>query len=119
MAYMGIITRVSQDYEGLGWVRYDSAFQRQAALSGNRKWSVVNGTFFTMNFSGRAGRTKRCELCFAISYNEKECAQRGDPDPDMGERLCSLKSAVIAFARPQLPRPVQLGTQPLYPSGES
>ena len=26
MVYMGIIVRVSQDYEGLGWVRYDSAF---------------------------------------------------------------------------------------------
>ena len=37
MAYMGIIIRVSQDYEGLRWVRYDSAFRRQAALSGNRK----------------------------------------------------------------------------------
>ena len=31
MAYMGIIVRVSQDYAGLGWVCYDSAFRRQAA----------------------------------------------------------------------------------------
>ena len=91
MAYMGIILRVSQDYEGLDWVRYDSAFQRQAALSGNRKWLVVNGTLFTMNFSGRAAGTKQCELCFATSHNERECAQRGDPDPDMGERLHSLE----------------------------
>ena len=32
MAYIGIIIRVSQDYEGLGWVRYDLAFRQQAAL---------------------------------------------------------------------------------------
>lgn len=34
MAYMGTIVRMSQDYEGLGWVRYDLVFRRQAALSG-------------------------------------------------------------------------------------
>ncbi len=34
MAYMGFIVQVSQDDEGLGWVRYDSAFRRQAALAG-------------------------------------------------------------------------------------
>ena len=32
MAYLNLILRVSQDYEGLGWMRYDSAFRRQAAL---------------------------------------------------------------------------------------
>ena len=38
MAYMGFVIRVSQDHEGLGWVRYDSAFRRrQAALSGNKR----------------------------------------------------------------------------------
>jgi len=26
MAYISLIVRVSQDYEGLGWVRYDSEF---------------------------------------------------------------------------------------------
>ena len=30
-AYMVLILRVSQDYKGLGWVRYESAFMRQAA----------------------------------------------------------------------------------------
>ena len=84
MAYMGTIVRVSQDYDGLGWVRYDSAFRRQAALSGNKKWSVINGTLFTMNFSGRSAGTRRCELCFATSQIERDCAQSGNPDPDLG-----------------------------------
>ena len=96
---MGIIVRVSQDYEGLGWVRYDSAFRRQAALSGNKKWSVVNGTPFTMNFSGRAAGTNRCELCFATSHNERERAQSGNPDPR------SLETTVITMAKPPIPRP--------------
>ena len=88
MAYMGTIVRVSQDYEGLGWVRYDLAFRCQAALSGNRRWSVTNGTLFTMIFSGRVAGLRRCELCFATSHNKRECAQSG------------LETAVIAMARP-------------------
>ena len=79
IAYMGITVRVSQDYEGLGWVWYNSAFRRPAALSGNRKWSVMNGTLFTMNFSGRAAGTKRRELCFATSHNEREICPKGRP----------------------------------------
>ncbi len=112
MAYMGLIIRVSQDYEGLGWVRYDSAFRRQEALSGNKKWSAVNGTLFTMNFSGRASGTRRCELCFATSHSERECAQSGNPEPDVGERLRSLESVLITMARPSPPvRPQRLSGQ--------
>ena len=35
MAYMTTILRVIQDLAGLGWVRYDAAFRRLVALSGN------------------------------------------------------------------------------------
>ena len=118
MAYMGIIIRVSQDYEGLDWVRYDSAFRRQAALSGNWKWSAVNGTLFTMNFSGMASGTKRCELCCATSHSERECAQNGNPDPDVGDRLRSLESALIAMARPPPLRPALTSMRPQRPLDE-
>ena len=37
MAYLVTITRVSQDYTGLAWVRYGSSFRRQAAIIGNKK----------------------------------------------------------------------------------
>ena len=119
MAYMGTIVRVSQDYEGLGWVRYDSAFRRQAALSGNRRWSVINGTLFTMNFSGRVAGLKRCELCFATSHNERECAQSGNPDPDLGDRLKSLETAVIAMARSNAARPSPDSYRAVRSSGET
>ena len=32
MAYIITITRVSQDFTGMAWVRYDAAFRRQAAI---------------------------------------------------------------------------------------
>ena len=117
MAYTGTIVRVSQDYDGLGWVRYDSAFRRQAALSGNKKWSVINGRLFMMNFSGRSAGTQRCELCFATSHTKRDCAQSGNPDPDLGERLKRLESAVIAMAKPT--RPVPVIPRVFRPSGEA
>ena len=100
-------------------MRYDSAFRRQAALLGNRKWSVINGTLFTMNFSGRSAGTRRCELCFATSHSERDCAQSGNPDPDVGERLKSLETAVIAMARPPTPRPSLVSTRVPRLSGEA
>lgn len=97
MAYMATIVRVSQDYSGLAWVRYDAAFRRQAALTNNSRWSVINSTLYTMCFTGMASGTKRCELCFATGHTERECAQRGDPDPDLRDRLKAIESAVLAF----------------------
>ena len=102
MAYTGVIVRVSQDYEGRGWVRYNSAFRHQAALSGNRNWSIINGTLFTMNFSGRSAGTGQHQLCFATSHSERYCTQSGNPDPDVGERLKSLETAASNMAQLKL-----------------
>ena len=77
----GIQVHDGEDFLGLAWVRYDTAFRRQAALTGNTRWSVINSTLYTMCFTGQATNMKRCELCFAISHTEGECAQSGDPDP--------------------------------------
>ena len=60
MAYMATIVRVSQDFSGLAWVRYDAAFRRQAALTRNDRWSVINSTLYTMCF---VNKTLRAVLC--------------------------------------------------------
>ena len=117
MAYMATIVRVSQDYAGLAWVRYDAAFRRQAALTGNTRWSVINSTLYTISFTGMAAVTKRCELCFATGHTERECAQRGDTDPDMRDRLKAIESAVLAMAGKQEP-PKVVPPPPPRPSGE-
>ena len=71
MAYMTTIIHASQDYTGLAWV---SAFRRQAALTGNTQWSTVNAT---LSFTAAERATNRCELCFATTHTESECAQQG------------------------------------------
>lgn len=117
MAYMATIVRVSQDFSGLAWVRYDAAFRRQAALTKNDRWSAINSTLYTMCFTGMASSTKRCELCFATTHSEQECAQRGDPDPGMKDRLKAIETAVLAMANKR--DPVGRQVQPaVVPSGE-
>ena len=119
MAYMATIVLVSQDYSGLAWVRYDAAFRQQAALTNNMRWSVINSTLYTMCFKGMASTTKWCELCFATTHSEHECAQRGDPDPEMKDCLKAIETAVLAITNKQ--DPLQKATiQPpvAKPSGE-
>lgn len=118
MAYMAMIVRASQDYDGLAWVRYDAGFRRQAAMTGNKRWSAINSTLYTVCFTGAAKPTKRCELCCATTHTEKECAQQGDPDPGMRDRLKTLETAILAMARPPATQPPRQGGGPRRTSGE-
>ena len=54
MAYMVSIIRASQEYEGAAWVAYDAAFRRQAAATGQRDWSGINTSLYTICFTGKA-----------------------------------------------------------------
>ena len=115
MAYMTTIVRVSRDYTGLAWVRYDAAFRRQAALTGNRGWSRINSTIYTVCFTGNAQMTERCELCFGSTHASKDCALRGDPDPELQVRVKAVEAAVLAMS----PKPVKSGELGQYqPSGQ-
>ena len=118
MSYMSLIIRVSQDYSGLAWVRYDAAFRRQAALTGNKRWSVVNSSLFAINFTGTAKAIPRCELYFATTHTEKECAQQDNQDPGLKDRLRAIESAVLVLtAKPSAG--VKGGTSIRERSGEA
>ena len=77
MAYMSLILHCSQDYDGLAWMCYDMAFCRQAASSGNRRWSEVNTTLYAICFTGKPREHKRCELCLASTHKTGDCLVQG------------------------------------------
>ena len=97
VAYQIFILGASQDFEGLAWVTYDSAFQRQAAATGNRCWSRVNPSLHSICFGGAAKRAVRCDLCLSLTHPTRECALVSDPDPEVGTRLKTLEVALLAF----------------------
>ena len=97
LAYLIFILRASQDFGGVAWVTYDAAFRRQAFITGNRQWSKVNPSLYSICFSGAARTGVRCELCLSLSHPTQECTLVCDPDPDVSTRLKTLESAVLAF----------------------
>ena len=107
LAYLVCILRTSQDFGGLAWVNYDSAFRRQAAATGNRQWSRVNPSLYSICFAGVARSSVRCDLCLSLDHHSKDCAMVADADPDVGSRLKAVESAVLALAQPrwQMPSP--------------
>ena len=101
MAYLVTIARVSQDFAGLCWVRYDAAFRRQAAITGDGRWSHINPSLYSICFTGRAQPSRRCELCFSANHSAKQCALVADPDPGLPERLKAVESAIVSLASPR------------------
>ena len=59
MAYLITISRVSQDFSGLAWVRYDSAFRRQVAITGNKHWSQIIPSLYSICFTVKAQMSNR------------------------------------------------------------
>ena len=98
MAYMISILRASQEYEGLAWATYDAAYRRQAAATGHKQWSKVNPSLYTVCFTGKARKVTRCDLCLSTAHKTSECSLTMDEDPDVGQRLKAVESAVIAFS---------------------
>ena len=98
MAYLIQILRVSQDFSGLAWVNYDLAFRRQAAATGNKHWSKINPSLYSICFSGVARSNKRCDLCLSLTHETRDCALSGEGDHDVGSRLRAIESAVLAMA---------------------
>ena len=95
MAYMVTITRVSRDFAGLAWVRYDALFRRQAATTGNKKWSQINPSLYFICFTGCA---QVQSLCMSVA---KQCVLATDTDPEMPARIKAVESAVVSLAAQQ------------------
>lgn len=98
MAYLVTITRVSQDFAGLAWVRYDASFRCQAAITGNCKWSQINPTLYSLYFTACTVAVKRCELCLSAGHMMKQCALMSDPDPELPDRLKAVESVMVSLA---------------------
>ena len=104
MAYLITITRVSQDFTGVAWVRYDTAFRRKAANMGNRKWSQINPSLYSICFMGRAQEAKRYELCLSTAHGTSLCPLQAEVEPELQLRVKVVASAPKCnhAARPRL-----------------
>ena len=80
---------------------YDAAFRRQAAATGQRDWSKINTSLYTICFTGKARRSQRCDICLSAAHMTAECYALGEEDPDASVRAwsqhywCSRKEAAL------------------------
>jgi len=91
-------------------VTYDSAFRRQAFITGNRQWSRVKPSLYSICFAGAARTGTQCELCLSLSHPTRDCSLVLDPDPGVSSRLKTLESAVLAFT--SFPQPTGMPSRP-------
>ena len=54
------------------------SFRRQVAVSGNRSWSEVNSTLYSVCFTGKSWRNSQCELCLAKLHITNNCLLQGE-----------------------------------------
>ncbi len=102
-----MIVRVSQDFVGLAWVRYDAAFRRQEALTGNTQWSVINSTLYTMCFTGHVGLVCGLGLSsfLVIAFRWSLTPGSGSPDWEHFPSMCDVakhSSHSFVFVAPKL-----------------
>ena len=95
MAYISHIIGVHHDYSGLAWIRYDTAFRCQVALTANHQWSRINTTLYSVCFIGAAWANTRCEICLATSHSTTDCAQQINPDSGVLDRVRALESMIL------------------------
>ena len=67
-------------------------------MKGDTKWSAINTTLFTLCCSVPSAK-KRCELCLADTHSEGECAQRGDQEPELRDRMKAMEAAVLMMVK--------------------
>ena len=99
LAYMSQIHKASQEFVGTAWVNYDTTFRRQAAASGNRRWSAVNACLYSLCFTGKATPGRCCELCFSTAHVARECSlATDDVDVAYGRRMVKSVMASLSGA---------------------
>ena len=99
MAYLVHISRVQEDWPGLGWVRYDMAFCRQAAVTGNRQWLALNSSLHAMCFARQKTVSSHCDLCSSTGHSTRQCPQQDSTDPDLTGRVKAIEAVVLSLAR--------------------
>ena len=98
-AIMITISRAHQEFVGLAWVRYDTAFRRNAAaVTGNHNWSAINLSIYSLCFTGKAAVSIRCDLCLSTGHITKSCPLQENTDPDLPARPKAVETAVLSLA---------------------
>ena len=69
----------------------------QAFITGNRQWSRINPSLYSICFCGAVCTGTLCELCLSLSHPIRDCTLVNDQDPDITTWLMTLESALLVM----------------------
>ena len=75
MAYMSTIVRCQKEFEGLGWMHYNTSIRHQAAISKDLHWGKINPTLHSICFAGHARHLAHCTICLSTNHPGEHCPQ--------------------------------------------
>ena len=97
LGYMNCVFKASRDFSGVAWVRYDATYRRQAAASGNRRWSAVNSSLYSGCFTNKVATTLQCDVCASVTHLAADCPLTQE-DQEMSCSVKVVRSLVAAMA---------------------
>lgn len=74
-----IIVKAHRTYAGQGWVTYDIAYRRRAAMK-SLDWGVIDFNLYNETFAGRAKAIHRCKFCSSELHTSTECKHTYTPN---------------------------------------
>ena len=80
MSYLRTIVHAQCTFSGEGWVTYDLAYRRQAAILKTLNWSQIDFNRYKEIFTGRAKPLPRCRYCMS-PHRSEECRYAPEPPP--------------------------------------
>ena len=82
LGYLVHMIKTSLEFEGPAWANYDNTFRRQAAVMGNRNWSSLNSSLFSMCFTGKGKSSPRCDICLGVGHGAGVCPFREEQEEE-------------------------------------
>ena len=81
MSYLRTIVHAQRTFSGEGWVTYNLAYHRQAAILKTLNWSQIDFNRYNEIFTGRAKPLPCCRYCMSETHCSEECRYAPEPPP--------------------------------------
>lgn len=93
LMYSAVIARLSKKSRWPSWVIYDCNFRQEAADTGNKDWTKIDGGIYAQCFTGMALSMEGwCTICNSMDHLRSACPCRPLEDQSSSKRPVSTKA---------------------------
>ncbi len=85
----------------MGWVQYDRAYRRQAAITKGMNWDKINTTLYSVCFARKAKQQPLCSFCLSTTHSAASCPEAGEFMPWWQGWSPLMRQSAITNSTPQ------------------